>query len=173
MPKRISSREVFSSKVREDPAEAATSSAASIDNGDSLLRQVEDYADVSASTFQQEGPILIDKGLVGQGYGVLPTGELSGMVIDVNPSKIKLKAAMAAFSDAKIDAHHFYFLVPMPNNRAHNSPPGHMIVFTQSLTLGQTIPFHPFVKVLCGLHRNSLVQLSPNCWVTINFMIIL
>ena len=75
--------------------------------------------------------------------------------------------------DAEIDANHFYLILPTPHDRAHNPPRGHITVYTRALTFGLNLPFHPFVKALCGLHRISPAQLSPNCWVTINSMIIL
>lgn len=57
------------------------------------------------------------------------------MVTDVNTSKIKPKVAMRAFYDARIDANNFYLIIPTPNDRAHNTPTKHMIVYTISLFL--------------------------------------
>ncbi|EXB91535.1 14-3-3-like protein B [Morus notabilis] len=69
----------------------------------------------------------------GRGYGVASTSGVSGMVTDVNPSKIKYRVAMRAFNDAGIDTNNFYLIIPTPNDRAHNPPANHMTVYTRTL----------------------------------------
>ena len=166
--------------VRGDPEDAATPST-SLGSGDSLLRQVDEYSDISASSSQGDKLVLLDdEGAAPAvdpqerlGYGAASTDTLSGLVTDLEPSRIRPHVARKAFMDAEIDANHFYLILPTPHDRAHNPPRGHITVYTRALTFGLTLPFHPFVKALCGLHRISPAQLSPNCWVTINSMIIL
>jgi len=182
MPRRkVGGREASTSRVREDPEEAATSSDSLIDSSDSLLRQVEDYVEGSASALQS-GDLVIsaeaeeepEVGAVGtRAYRQAPSEDITEMATDVNLSKITPSAALKAFREAKIDPHHFYPVVPTPSDRAHDPPPGHVTVYTRSLSLGQTLPFHPFVKALCNLHKISPAQLSPNCWAVINSMVIL
>ncbi|EXB86425.1 hypothetical protein L484_004923 [Morus notabilis] len=174
-------REVSEHRVRADPDDAATSSTCSGGSGDSLLRQVEEYTEGSASTSQKDVLVLLDdegtEPIAGppgdRGYRAAPMNTLSGLATDLDPSKIRPHAARKAFTDAGIDPQHFYLIIPTPTDRAHNPPRGHMTVYTRALTFGMTLPFHPFVKALCSLHRISPAQLSPNCWVTINSMIIL
>lgn len=174
-------RGVSTSRVRDDPAEMATPSSPSVESADSLLREVEEFPEGSTSGSQSDELILLEDGGAGGQAGqsedheceVASTSGLSGLATDVNPSKLRPRAALKAFNDAGIDPLHFYLIVPTPNDRAHRPPAGHMTVYTRALTFGETIPFHPFVKGLCAVHGISPAQLSPNCWVTINSMIIL
>lgn len=151
------------------------------DSGDSLLRQVEEYTRGSVLSSRLDELIIIDDEdetlRVGhakrRGCGVASTSSVSGMVTDVNPSKIAPQVSMKAFNDAGNDANHFYLIIPTANHRAHNPLAKHMTVYTHSFNFGQTLTFHPLVKALCGLHRISPTQLSLNCWVIMNSMIIL
>lgn len=143
-PKQIRGQEVSTSRISDDPKEAETSSIASINSGDSLLCQVEEYVEGSVTTPQPNELILIDDeddGLrvgpfEGLGYGVVSTSGISRMVTDVNPSKIKPWVTMKVFRDTGIDANNFYLIIPTPNDRAHNSPANHMTVYTRSLSFG-------------------------------------
>ncbi|EXB54530.1 hypothetical protein L484_006278 [Morus notabilis] len=140
--KQTRGREVSEHRVREDPEDVATSSTSSGGSGDSLLRQVEEYAEASASTSQQDVLVLLDDegvdphvGSPGdRGYGAVSMNTLSWLATDLDPSKIRPHTARKAFTDTGIDPLHFYLIIPTPNDRAHNPPPSHMTVYTRALT---------------------------------------
>ncbi|GMN68116.1 hypothetical protein TIFTF001_037170 [Ficus carica] len=71
------------------------------------------------------------------------------------PSKISKKAMERAFVEAEIIVDNFHCILPKPPLTANNPPPGHIAVYTRSLSYGQTIPFHPFVKRFIRLHNIS------------------
>ena len=57
--KQVRGREATEARVREDPEDVATPST-SLGSGDSLLRQVEEYTDTSASSSQGDKLVLLD-----------------------------------------------------------------------------------------------------------------
>ena len=98
--KQIRGREAIEARVREDPEDVATPST-SLGSGDSLLRQVEEYTVALASSNQSDTLVLLDdEGAAPAvdpperlGYGAGPTDTVSGLVNDLDPSKIRPHAA--------------------------------------------------------------------------------
>lgn len=86
--KQVRGRGVSVSKVRDNPEEASMSSTSMGESGDSLLRLVDVYTEVSALTSQPDELILLDdkdghlrvSPSEGRSYGVASTSGLTGMV---------------------------------------------------------------------------------------------
>ncbi|EXB58123.1 hypothetical protein L484_026322 [Morus notabilis] len=78
--------------------------------------------------------------------------------------KTRDRDILHAYQKGRMDGRWFEFLLPDPNHRASQPPPGYLSVYTRAFTAGMTLPIHPFVKDFCKLHGISPTQQAPNFW---------
>ncbi|EXC30742.1 hypothetical protein L484_027917 [Morus notabilis] len=83
---------------------------------------------------------------------------------DVVALRVRKKHIIRAVKEGWIDGRWFEYLLPDVHFRTSMPPTRYLSVYTRAVTMGMTLPVHPFVKDYCHFYGISPAQLALNFW---------